>query len=95
MLRITTVSQTAIATTLKVEGRLVMDWVPELEAACTRQRANGRQLVLDFADVLFVDRRGARAVTDLVHAGIRVENCRTLVQELLNDAARHPPADQR
>jgi len=69
--------------TLTVEGALVADWVPLLEAQCLRHLDARKPVELDFAGVSFVDRRGVAMVRRLVARGAQVTRASGLVNALL------------
>jgi anti-anti-sigma regulatory factor len=69
--------------TLQLAGRLAGDWVGELKTACGLACAEHRHVILDFADVVFVDRTGAALVQSLLHQGMSLVNCSPFVTEQL------------
>ena len=69
--------------TLQLAGRLAGDWVGELKTACGLARAEHRHVILDFADVVFVDRAGAALVQSFLHQGMSLINCSPFVTEQL------------
>jgi len=69
--------------TLTVEGALVADWVPLLEAQCLRHLDARKPVELDFAGVSFVDRGGVAMVRRLVARGAQVTRASGLVNALL------------
>lgn len=73
--------------TLQLAGRLAGEWVDELKTASNSARARHKQLILDFADVVFVDRDGAALVRSLVDQGITLINCSPFIAEQLKQAA--------
>ena len=75
MLRIRTVPNGPLATTLHLEGRIVSNWVSVLEDECTRLlQERGRRLRLDLGAVLFVDDRGVLVLEWLATQGIELAN---------------------
>lgn len=68
---------------LTVEGALVAEWVPLLEAECLRHLDARKPVELDFAGVSFVDRGGAAMVRRLVARGAQVTGASGLVNALL------------
>jgi anti-anti-sigma regulatory factor len=83
VLRISSVTEATTSVTLKVEGALVGEWVPLLEAECLR-RLNARKSVeLDFSGLRFVDRRGVVMMLGLFAQGIHVVGANALVSALL------------
>jgi hypothetical protein len=55
--------------------RLAGEWVRELKRACGLARAEHGHVILDFADVVFVDRTRAALVQSLLHEGMSLINC--------------------
>jgi anti-anti-sigma regulatory factor len=82
MLRISG-SSLAGQATLQLAGRLAGEWVGELKRACELARAEHGHVILDFADVVFVDRRGATLVQSLLHEGMSLINCSPFITEQL------------
>jgi anti-anti-sigma regulatory factor len=69
--------------TLQLAGRLAGEWVGELKRACGLARSEHGHVILDFADVVFVDRRGAALVQSLLHQGMSLINCSPFITEQL------------
>jgi anti-anti-sigma regulatory factor len=69
--------------TLRLAGRLGGEWVEELKKACRLARTGHEHVILDFADVIFVDRAGAALIRSLLHQGIVLRNCSPFVTEQL------------
>ena len=87
MLRITTVAG-GNPTTLQVEGSLAGPWVDELRSACERLAcgAFGSQrprIVLDLANVWFVDDAGIHLLQELRGQGASISRSSSFVTELL------------
>ena len=55
MLKITQIADDSGPTTLRVEGRLVGPWVTELHRECERLLGHGHALVIDLAELRFLD----------------------------------------
>jgi anti-anti-sigma regulatory factor len=95
MLRITTL-KTPMATTLRVEGKLMGPWVGELELSwrsIASEPANGRVCV-DLSDVTFVDEEGKRLLEVMYAEGVKLKasGCvtRRLVEEIERSLHRTP-----
>ena len=58
MLRISIVESSGHAVTLRVEGEVKGRWVEELGRTCEEPLSRGVQLILDLADVSFIDSDG-------------------------------------
>lgn len=82
MLKITTYA-TAACVTLKLEGKLLQPWLPDLRDAYERARAAAPALGLDLADVTFVDAAGALALGEMLRDGALLGDCSSFVAELL------------
>jgi anti-anti-sigma regulatory factor len=54
-----------------------------LKKACEAARAEQRNVVLDFTDVVFVDRAGATLIRKLMDVGLLLSNCSPFVSEQL------------
>lgn len=90
MLRITTTQNRPGEITLRIEGRLVTDWVLELERVCRLALQSGALVLLDFADVRFVDRAGVQMLRNVVSERLRIVNCPPLVGALLTCDVHSP-----
>ena len=97
MLRISRTAEADSLVTFKVEGALVGEWTPLLEAECLPYLQERKRIELDFADVSFVDRDGVTVVRNLVARGVQVVGANALVQALLgeNDAPRTGQGTER
>ncbi|HRY16050.1 MAG TPA: hypothetical protein P5330_09300 [Candidatus Competibacteraceae bacterium] len=84
MLRITRFVNSSSSAALKVEGRIVGDWVIVLKQAIDAELQSGQTLELDFTDVSFVDEAGIRLLRDLSHNHLSMTHCSGLIQALLN-----------
>ncbi len=71
MLKITKPKANSIQVTLKVEGKIVSDWVSLLEKECLSQMQE-KQVLLDLSDVTYVDHRGVEMLQRLVASGVMV-----------------------
>jgi len=69
--------------TLKLEGRVVGEWVGELRQVCERLLTDGRSLKLDLADVTFADASGVAALSSFKARGVTFSNCSPFVEEQL------------
>ena len=68
MLRITTIAEHTPIVTLKVEGRIVSDWIPTLEHESLGLLERGKAVDLDFSGVTFVDAQGVTMLRNLLTA---------------------------
>lgn len=69
--------------TLKLEGRVVSDWVAPLEHECVRALGESRKVVLDFSGVTFIDGRGLEMLNRIARANLEIVNASLLVADLL------------
>jgi anti-anti-sigma regulatory factor len=86
MLRITALSSSSQAVTLRLEGQIVDRWVGELKRSCEEVRANGGGLVLDLIDVSFIDTNGLALLSELTHGKASLANASPFITELLKGA---------
>ena len=84
MLRITP-THSAGVDTLKVEGRLAGQWVEELSRAAASARAEAPRVVLDLAQVTFVDADGIVLLRALRDGGVALTDCSSFVSSLIDD----------
>ena len=84
MLRVTVVESTSEAVRLRVEGRIASDWVEELRSSCEVQAlSDGLRLILDLADVSFVDNAGIELLKELRGRCVTLLNPSSFVAEQL------------
>lgn len=82
MLRITTVEERGRIVRLKVEGRIVGEWVNEIDHVCNVVLAH-KKIILDFSGVRFIDRRGIEVLQKMLGARVKMTGARVLIQTLL------------
>lgn len=85
MLRLTRTTPNDSEIVLKAEGKIVAEWVGLLETECRELLATDRQVVLDLADISYLDRGAVRVVRELTRDSLRLINCPPLVEELLTE----------
>ncbi len=85
MLRITTINEGLQTMTLKVEGRIVADWVETLALECERWLGRGKVIELDLSGVTFMDTQGVLVVRTLQAGEVGISNCPALIQSLLDE----------
>lgn len=83
MLRITQVSEDSDQVCLKVEGRVIGDWVDELDRTCGSCLSQSRQITLDMSDVTYIDRQGVETLKRILGKNVRLTGATLLVQALL------------
>ncbi|SRR5579885_3503910 len=83
MLRITEVSKDDKAITLRLEGRLVGMWIPELERICLYHRdEKNKTVVLDFSGVTFISKKGVEMLENIKDKRIKIINCSEFISSL-------------
>lgn len=90
MLRLTRTTPSPCEIVLKAEGQIVGEWVGLLEAECREligSNVSGRQILLDLADVSYLDRQAVRVLRQLIRESVRIIHCPPLVKELLTEVA--------
>ncbi len=101
MLRITDVVDTRsdgrAAWTLKLEGSLSGDWLPELRRAWRRAQETTPGAVIRFhlADVRFVDAAGKALLADMYRAGVEIVARGFLTAAIRDDIVGRAAADRR
>ena len=83
LLRITRVIEGSSGTTLRVEGRIVAEWVAVLERECWLAFEDKRPVRLDLSAVRFIDSRGVVVLRHLGANEFEFVNCPEFVRELL------------
>lgn len=83
MLRISRAAESPSLATLRVEGRVVADWVPVLERECRLALEENMRVRLDLSAVTFVDGRGVAALRHLGAKDLEIINCPEFIGELL------------
>lgn len=83
MLRIEKVSEDADSVTLRLEGRVVAQWVTALEEECRRVLQGSKRLNLDLVGVTFVDRAGVAMLGKMNGERVRVVSSSPFLRELL------------
>jgi ABC-type transporter Mla MlaB component len=86
MLRISENGSSDETTTLRLEGQMTGQCVAEAQNVCEQFLAAGRQLTLDLAEMLFVDRSGIALLQDLMRRQVTLVNCSPFLKEQLKQA---------
>jgi len=84
VLRITKLSESAGSVTLKVEGRIVSEWVAVLEQECLKWLRAKPEVLLDFSEVTFIEHNGVAMLKRIASTNLRLINCPALIDEMLN-----------
>ena len=83
MLRISKAAANPSLVTLRVEGRVVAEWVPVLERECWLALRENGHVRLDLSAVTFVDSRGLAALRRLGANTVEIINCPEFIGDLL------------
>jgi anti-anti-sigma regulatory factor len=83
MLRISKVAQGDSIVTLKLEGRIVFDWVAILYGEILKFVHEGKKVVLDFSEVRYVDELGIRMLRQQEEKNVQIINCPAFIEDLL------------
>ena len=86
MLRITPTEIANHHITLRLEGRVAGPWVTELWKACEKVLGEGRALVLNLAEVSFLDPAGVTLLAQVRSRGVELAECSPFVAEQLKAA---------
>lgn len=84
MLRITTIKKNGSPIRLKLEGKIFAEWVALLELECRTWIAQEQQVVLDMADVTYMDDRGVMMIRSLPNRYVTLMNRTDFIEELLD-----------
>jgi anti-anti-sigma regulatory factor len=84
MLRITTHETSDSIVVLKLDGKLLEPWVEELKRCVTGSLAERTKLKLDLSGLVFADASGAKALLDLIDAGVSLTACSGYLAALLH-----------
>jgi hypothetical protein len=80
VLKITTTPDRDRGVLLKLEGKLLEPWLPELDRACSGPAEAVR---LDLTTLTYADERGVRTLRDLLRRGVTVAASSAFVAALL------------
>jgi anti-anti-sigma regulatory factor len=83
MLRIEKVGEDTDTVTLRLEGRVVVQWVAALEGECERVLRRPMRLILDVAGVTFIDRDGVAMLGRLKGRRLQFVNCSPFLRQWL------------
>ena len=94
MLRITTIDK-GRTTTFRLEGRLIGDWVTELER-CWREIASAdsrRRFRIEMSDVEYVDNKGKTLLECLFLAGAKLHGGNLWTRSIIADIVAHSKSE--
>ena len=83
LIRISRGVESSSWTTLRVEGRIVGEWVSVLERECWLALQQKPRVRLDLSGVTFIDDRGVTALRQFDSNDLEIINCAEFVRELL------------
>jgi anti-anti-sigma regulatory factor len=83
MLRLTRTVEGPAEVVLKAEGQIVAEWVRVLEDEVLHLAGQDQHVVLDLAEVSYLDSRAVRLIRALTAGPVAIVNCSPLVEELL------------
>jgi anti-anti-sigma regulatory factor len=84
MLRITETSKDKKAVILRLDGKVVGEWVSGLEKLCLHYRdEENKNIVLDFSGVTFIDNKGVDMLWKIKNGRIKMVNCSPFIRLLL------------
>jgi ABC-type transporter Mla MlaB component len=89
MLRITRQSE-ADRDTLLLEGKLLKEWIEELQEALAQTRRDAAAIALDLSGLSFIDDEGARFLSECRRRGVSLLRASPFVTALL-----YPPVRRR
>ncbi|CAN5238004.1 hypothetical protein BH10PLA2_BH10PLA2_03200 [soil metagenome] len=84
MLRITRIESPNSLPTLKLEGKLLEPWIPELLSMCAAAESVTGPLHLDLSELCYADHAGASVLRELIDRGYAVSACSGFIAELLH-----------
>lgn len=84
MLRITKTSENGSPVTLKLEGKIHAEWVSLLEQECRTLLREKKHVLLDFAEVTYIDILGIKLIRSLPARSIRIINAPAFIEVLLD-----------
>lgn len=83
MFRLTSIVDDGQTIHLKVEGRVVGDWVSELDRVCGSCLSQSKKVILDFSEVTYIDRRGVDALKRVLGDRVQIKGQSLLIHALL------------
>ena len=87
MVRVTKLTSTLPAVTLKVEGQIVGESAAVLDRECATLLATTDEILLDLSAVTYIDTDGLRTLRRIAAGRLIVVNCSPLIREMLREEA--------
>lgn len=91
MLRIVEENLTNDSMTLRLDGRLISQWVGLLRSSCEQAFHNDGRLILDLAGVSFADPEGVQLLRQLEQQQVTIVNCSPFLREQLKQHTNGQP----
>ena len=86
MFRITEIPKDEETVTLRLEGKVIDMWIPELKRICLYNRKEkNKRVVLDFSGVTFIDDNGVRMLESIKDERVEIINCAPFIGSLLRN----------
>ena len=86
MLRIVEEKATNNQTVLRLDGRLVSQWIEILRSSCEQAIKDNGSLVLEMSGVSFADREGLRLLRQLNERQVALLHCSPFLREQLKSS---------
>jgi hypothetical protein len=83
MLRLTRIETPGTPPTIRLEGKLLTDWIPELLGLSHRPGDAGYSVWLDLSGLTYADDAGASVLKELIAQGVTVTALSPFIAELL------------
>ena len=78
--------------TLRLDGRLVGQWVELLRVSCEQIVARNCRVILDLSGVSFADHEGVQLLQQLDEQQVALIHCSPFLREQMKQPANHKPA---
>jgi anti-anti-sigma regulatory factor len=84
MLRITEVSEDDKTVTLRLEGKIVNEWILILERTCLyHSDKKNKTVLLDFSNVTFISEEGVKMLENIKDGRVKVTNGSAFIRSIL------------
>jgi hypothetical protein len=80
--------------TLRLEGRLISQWVGLLRSSCEQAFHHGGRLILDLTDLSFADHEGVQLLRQLEQQQVTIVNCSLFLREQLKQPTDDLPLSE-
>ncbi len=94
MLRIVEENATNNSTTLRLDGRLVGQWVEILRTSCEQVLQDNVRLILDLTGVSFADHDGVEFLRQMELQQVALIHCSPFLQEQMKQPMNHKPVSE-